>query len=145
MMKNICLCITCLIVQFLQVYQIQMDRTCILLNGEFRDYYLYASAKSQIIKTSSRSVALRNNIFSNQHIKDITSEEKQGIWTLKHVNDTLSTYYIKNLAFEEYLFANEMGRLQKLLGQERSIKTDKTKHLESLDEKYMWNFKKASN
>jgi len=121
------------------------ERTCILLNCEFKDYYLYASAKQQIIKSSQRPVALRKNSFNNKYLNDFTTEEKQGIWTLKHINGTLSTYYIINMAFDEYLFANEMGKLQRLLTRERSIKTDKMKSLEILDEKYMWNFKKGYN
>jgi hypothetical protein len=119
------------------------DKTCIILNNEFKEYYLYASANKPIIKSAQRSVGLRNNPFTSKSSENFTSEEKQGVWNLKYIENTLSSYYIKNLEFDEYLFANEMNALESLLTQERTIKTDKEKSLEDLDEKYMWNFKKV--
>jgi hypothetical protein len=119
------------------------DKTCIILNNEFKEYYLYASANKPIIKSAQRSVGLRKSPFTSKSPENFTSDEKQGVWNLKYIENTLSSYYIKNLEFDEYLFANQMNALESLLTQERTIKTDKEKSLEDLDEKYMWNFKKV--
>jgi hypothetical protein len=122
-----------------------LAQECKLFNGEFRNEYLYAAT----------NLGLRRDIFTwlpeklnhtalSQFKPTFNDDDKQGLWTFErllretNITGNASVFLIKNVKFNEYLYASSARTL--LFDSFRFVYTWRFKT--QLDESFQWHLER---
>lgn len=114
---------------------------CVIFNEKYHEY-MYAANMffSRYFKRAIYTFPM-GLIYWTKNGKnfDFTEDDRKGVWILEPVNGRKNIYYLKNLKYQEYLYAAD--KLNKFLFFESNMRWVYTqKKLTPSDEKFMWKF-----
>lgn len=122
------------------------ELNCVIFNEKYHEY-MYA-ANMIFSKYFNRAVYTfpLGLIYWTKNGKnfDFTENDRKGVWILEPVNGRKNVYYLKNLRYQEYMYAG--GKLKNFLFFESNMRLVYTqKQLMASDEKFMWKFEPLYN
>ena len=126
--------------------QSQDDLQCVLFNQKYQEY-MYA-ANMMFSKYWNRAVYTfpLGIMYSlkNGHNFDFKEDDRKGVWLMEHVPNRPNVFYMKNLKYEEYMYAGDKVRaFLWIKSNSRHVLTQKNKV--DNDESFMWRFEKQNS
>jgi hypothetical protein len=120
---------------------------CVLMNDYYKNEYLYSSAFSLafFVRNVFTWSPLIKEIFGSKRPSVFSDADKQGVWVFEPVPGKINTFFIKNLKYGEYLYAQGeiYGKPKKARRRVLTWKSSK----KDMDFKgyYMWNFERLND
>jgi hypothetical protein len=120
------------------------EKECVILSSKFNNGYLHAADYVNINNRMNRPVLVFMSIFRSKRPDELNDEDRKGVWILTPVSDgNTDVFYIKNSRYGEYLYAIEFAWKQmEKIADRRPVYTNLNIDQESIDQSYMWQFKK---
>ncbi|RNA30142.1 hypothetical protein BpHYR1_000732 [Brachionus plicatilis] len=121
------------------------ELNCVLFNEKYHEY-MYA-ANFLFSKNFKRTIyTFPLGLFysaKNGHNFDFTEDDRKGVWIIEPVSGRKNVYYLKNLKYEEYLYAGD--KVPKFIFFDTNMRFVNTKKdFSPSDEKFMWKFERLN-
>ena len=126
----------------------QFEKECVLLSSKFNNGYLHAADYVNLNNRMNRPVLVFMSIFRSKRPDELNDEDRKGVWILTPVGDGHNgdVFYIKNSRYGEYLYAIEFAWKQmEKIADRRPVYTNLNIDQASIDQSYMWQFKKQGD
>lgn len=128
-----------LVVQTGNTSQSAEEKTCVILNEEYNNAYLYPE-RTTLILFSQKYVCAWDPFLNAKKPAEYTNKVMEAIWIFIPVAGKKDTYFVKNFKNGEYLLY-----VRKRQEPNRRVMTSKYKDADDKGEKFMWKFLRLDN
>lgn len=122
------------------------ELNCVIFNEKYHEYmyaanFLFSKYFKRTVYTYPLGLFY---LVKNGKNFDYTDDDRKGVWILEPVKGLKNIFYLKNLRYDEYLFAGD--RVPKFIFFDSNMRFVNTeKNLSPSDEKFMWKFEQLNN
>jgi hypothetical protein len=122
---------------------------CVLMNDYYKNEYLYSASSLHKVTFFMRYVftwsPLIKVMFGSKRPNVFSDADKQGVWVFEPVQGKMNTFFIKNLKYGEYLYAQDALIGQSLSDRRRVLTWKSSKNDMDFKEYYMWTFERLND